>query len=249
MIKRQSLVVSRQLSVKQSAKTRRLFTLLERKPRLSFLTGFTVHCLLFTVFFLFTIHYSLLTAFAADEVSRIQEAYKDIFDLKGEFVQRSTIKDLKRTDTYKGTFFIKRPSKMRWEYKGEKPQEVIINNDSIVIYKKTEKQAFKGTFNNQTYGQAPVALLSGFGNIKEEFNVTEKNNKLLLSPKNPMGSILSVEIETSAEGFPIKSFLIHDSYSNRIEIALKKVEINTGIKDSLFNLSLPKGVSIYEHNP
>lgn len=186
---------------------------------------------------------------ASDEVSRIQDAYKDIRDLKGEFVQQSHIKDLKRTDTYKGNFFIKRPSKMRWEYKGEKPQEVIINNDSIVIYKKAEKQAFKGTFSDQTYGQAPVALLSGFGNIKEEFNVTEKNNKLLLTPKNPMGSILSIEIETNAKGFPIKSFLIQDSYSNRIEIALKKVEINTGIKDSLFNLSLPEGVSIYEHNP
>ncbi len=186
---------------------------------------------------------------ASDEVSRIQEAYKDIVDLKGEFVQKSHIKDLKRTDTYKGNFFIKRPSKMRWEYKGEKPQEVIINNENIIIYKKAEKQAFRGIFSNQTYGQAPVALLSGFGNIKEEFNVTEKNNKLLLTPKNPMGSILSIEIETSAKGFPIKSFLIHDSYSNRIEIALKKVEINTGIKDSLFNLSLPEGVSIYEHNP
>jgi len=137
---------------------------------------------------------------------------------------------------------------MRWQYKGEKPQEIIINNDKILIYNKAEKQAFKSVFNRQTYGQAPVALLSGFGNVKEEFNITQKNKKLILVPKNPMGNIVSVEIETSDEDFPIKSFIINDMRSNRIEIRLKNVELNTGIKDAVFDFSLPEGVNIYEHN-
>ncbi|MBI4685355.1 MAG: outer membrane lipoprotein carrier protein LolA [Nitrospirae bacterium] len=234
MIKRQSLVVSRQSSVKQSAKIRRLFT---------------VHCSLFTVFFLFTIHYSLFTAFAGDEIERIQEAYKKIEDIKGNFVQKSYIKDLKRTDTYKGSLFIRRPSKMKWEYTGDKHQEVTINNEQIIIYNKTDKQAFRGVFSRDTYGQAPVAMLSGFGNIQEEFHVTSKKNRLNLVPKKPMGNIVSIEIETSESDFPIKSFVINDSHSNRVEVRLKDVKINTGVKDELFDFSLPKGVKVYEHNP
>lgn len=194
--------------------------------------------------------YSLLVTdvYAEDEVARIQEAYKNISDMKAGFVQKNYMKDLGRTDTYKGILFIKRPSKMRWEYKGDKPQEITINNDKILIYKKAEKQAFKSAFSRQTYGQAPVALLSGFGKVREEFNVTKKNKRLVLVPKNPMGSIVSVEIETSDEDFPIKSFIINDMRSNRIEIQLKDVEINTGIKDAAFDFSLPEGVNIYEHN-
>jgi outer membrane lipoprotein carrier protein len=184
-----------------------------------------------------------------DEVMRIQEAYKGIDDIKGTFIQKSYIKDLKRTDTYKGMLFIKMPSKMRWEYRGDKPQEVIINGDKIVIYKKSERQAFKGIFNRQTYGQAPVALLGGFGKIEEEFNITTKAGRLLLKPKTQMGSIVSIEIETSDEKFPIKSFAINDTRSNRIEITLRNIEINTGIKEGMFNLSLPEGTNIYEHNP
>ncbi|HBR21341.1 MAG TPA: outer membrane lipoprotein carrier protein LolA [Nitrospiraceae bacterium] len=200
-------------------------------------------------FSLLTLNFSLFTAFAADdEVARIQEAYRNISDMKAGFVQKNYMKDLGRTDTYKGILFIKRPSKMKWEYKGDKPQEIIINNDKILIYKKAEKQAFKSAFSRQTYGQAPVALLSGFGKVREEFNITKKNKKLVLVPKNPMGSIVSVEIETSDEGFPIKSFIINDMRSNRIEIQLKDVEINTGIKDAAFDFSLPEGVNIYEHN-
>ncbi|HEX8947672.1 MAG TPA: outer membrane lipoprotein carrier protein LolA, partial [Dissulfurispiraceae bacterium] len=53
---------------------------------------------------------------AEDEVARIQKAYEHIKDIRGSFVQKSHIKDLKRTDTYQGQFFIK-PPKMKWEYK------------------------------------------------------------------------------------------------------------------------------------
>ena len=191
---------------------------------------------------------SCIASSSDDEVARIQEAYRNISDMKAGFVQKNYMKDLGRTDTYRGILFIKRPSKMRWEYKGDKPQEIIINNDKILIYKKAEKQAFKSAFSRQTYGQAPVALLSGFGKVREEFNITKKNKKLLLIPKNPMGNIVSIEIETSDEDFPIKSFIINDMRSNRIEIQLKDIEINTGIKDAAFDFSLPEGVNIYEYN-
>ena len=204
--------------------------------------------LFFIVFILASVTWHLTPVFADDEVAKIQEAYRNISDMKAGFVQKNYMKDLGRTDTYKGVLFIKRPSKMRWEYKSDKPQEVIINNDKILIYKKAEKQAFKSAFSRQTYGHAPVALLSGFGKVREEFNITKKNKKLVLVPKNPMGNIVSVEIETSDEDFPIKSFIINDMRSNRIEIQLKDIEINTGIKDAAFDFSLPEGVNIYEHN-
>jgi len=185
---------------------------------------------------------------AEEDVQKIQDAYSKISDMKGSFSQKNYMKDLGRTDTYKGSFFIKRPSKMRWEYKGEKPQDVIINKDRILIYKKAEKQAFKSAFSRQTYGQAPIALLSGFGKVNEEFNITKKNNRLILTPKSPMGGIVSVEIETSDNDFPIKSFIINDMRSNKIEIQLKNVEINAGVKDAIFDFSLPEGVNVYEHN-
>jgi chaperone LolA len=186
---------------------------------------------------------------AEDEVKKIQEAYSKIEDIKGSFTQKSSIKDLKRTDTYKGFLYIKRPSKIKWEYTGDKAQEITINNNKITIYNKKDKQAIRSNFDKQTYGQAPIALLSGFGNIKEEFQTTSKNNKLILIPKNTMGNIASIEIGTSPENFPIKSFTIIDTRSNKIEITLEDVEINTGIKESLFETNLPEGTKIYEHNP
>lgn len=200
-----------------------------------------VYCLLSTV--------SIAASSVEEDIAKIQKAYENIKDIKGSFVQKGYIKDLKRTDTFKGQFFIKRPLQMKWAYKGENAQEVFINNNEIVIYQKKEKQAFRGKFDRDTYGQAPIALLSGFGKIQEEFSVLSKNGSLLLKPKKPMGGILSIEIEPSQGEFPIRSFNINDSHSNRIEIILNDIKINTGLEDKFFRPSIPKDVTIYEYNP
>ncbi len=181
-----------------------------------------------------------------DNIAKIQKAYEEIKDLKGSFVQKSIIKDLNKTEIYKGEFFIKPPLKMKWIYKGKTAQDLIINNDTVLIIKKAENQAYKSKFDRSTYGQTPVALLSGFGNVKEEFNVSGKGETLILKPKKPMGNVTSIAIVVSDSEFPIRSFTINDTYSNVIEIVLKDVKINTGLKDSLFDLTLPKGVNLFE---
>ncbi len=188
-----------------------------------------------------------LPAASIDEkIQKIQKAYENVVDIKGSFTQKSYIKDLKRTDTYKGQFFIKIPMRMKWEYTGEVAQEVFIYNDEIIIYQKKEKQALRGKFDRNTYGHAPIALLSGFGRIKEDFSGSEKNGRLFLKPKNPMGGIVSIEIELSETEFPINSFIINDSHSNRIEIILKNVKVNTGLKEGLFEPSIPEDIKTYE---
>lgn len=183
---------------------------------------------------------------------KIQRAYENIKDIKGEFVQKSHIRDLKRTDTFTGTFVIKMPSQMRWQYNDEKKRhftEVLIAHDELLIYQKEEKQVFKGKFDSDSYGQAPIALLTGFAHINREFTVTEKNGKLLLKPRKGMGSVVSIEITPSDGEFPIDSLTIIDRRSNSIRITLKDVRINSGVKESLFSFSLPQGVSVYEYRP
>ncbi len=179
-------------------------------------------------------------------IARIQKAYESIKDLKGSFVQKSLIKDLDKTETYRGEFFIKPPLKMKWIYAGKNAQSLTIRDDTVLIYKKAENQAYKSKFDRQTYGQTPVALLSGFGNIREEFAVSGSGDSLVLKPKKPMGNVTFVKITLSADGFPIRGLEIHDSYSNVISVAISGVKINTGLKDSFFDLTLPKGVNVFE---
>ncbi|MFO0752188.1 MAG: outer membrane lipoprotein carrier protein LolA [Thermodesulfovibrionales bacterium] len=180
---------------------------------------------------------------AEGEAARIQKAYEKIKDVKGSFVQKSYVRDLKRTDTYLGQFFIK-PPKMKWDYKGEKAQTVFITGDEITIYQKKENQAFQSRFDRSTYGQAPIALLGGFGDIRKEFDVAMQGGLLHLKPKKPMGNIAYIEITPSEGDFPIAALTIVDSLSNRIDVQLKDVSVNTGLKDKIFEFTPPEGVNI-----
>lgn len=206
----------------------------------------------------FVLCFSLLCAGASGSPGgdtageKIQRSYEHIKDIRGEFVQRSHIKDLKRTDTFKGSFVIKMPSQMRWQYYDEKKRhftEVLITHDELLIYQKEEKQVFKGKFDSESYGQAPIALLTGFAHIDREFTVSEKNGKLLLKPRKGMGSVVSIEIAPSDGEFPIDSLTIIDRRSNTISITLKDVRINSGVKEAAFSFSTPQGVNVYEYRP
>lgn len=178
-----------------------------------------------------------------EEASRIQRAYAGFKDITGNFTQKSFIKDLKRTDTYKGRFYIK-ASKFRWEYTGEKPQTIYISGDKLIIHQKNEKQAYITKFDSTTYGQSPIVLLGGLGDIRSDFDISAKDSRLILRPKKPMGNIVQIEVLPSEEEFPIKSLRIIDNLSNRTDIELKDIKLNTGIKDKLFEFTPPEGVSI-----
>jgi len=182
---------------------------------------------------------------AVSEVARIQKAYAGIKDIKGDFVQKSFIKDLKRTDTYSGQFFIK-PPKMKWEFKGDRAQTVYITGDDILIYQKKEKQALKTKFDRANYGQAPITLLGGFGDINKEFDVSMKKGSLLLKPRKPMGVIEHIELTPSYGMFPIEALTIFDTASNRIDIKLKDVRINTGIGERVFSFTPPADATVIQ---
>jgi outer membrane lipoprotein carrier protein len=205
--------------------------------------------ILFHSFFaaLFTVIFFTPCLAQEDQVTKIQKAYEDIKDIRGNFVQKSSIKDLKRTDTYNGRFFIK-PPKMKWEYTGEKPQVIYIKGDEILIYQKKENQIIKSKFDRATYGQAPIALLAGLGDIRREFIViSDSPDRLMIKPRKPMGNIDYIEVTPSDNAFPIKALIIVDSLLNRIEITLKDVKTNTGLNNSLFNFTPPKDATVLEN--
>lgn len=203
----------------------------------------------FTLLLSVFIFFILNTTLAATELtlSEVKRIYSEIKDMKGNFIQKNYIKDMKKNEVYRGNFIVKMPSKMKWHYSsGNEETEVIIKGTDMIIYQEKLKQAIRQRFDSDLYGQTPVALLSGLGNIDSDFAVEERKGNLILKPKRSMRGILSIELIPSGSEFPIDSLIITDKRSNRIEIRLRDVSINTGAPDSLFEFSPPKGVRLQE---
>lgn len=172
-------------------------------------------------------------------ISKIESAYKNISDATGNFVQTSYIKDLEKTQKFRGKFFIK-GDKIRWQYFGEFPQIIYINRETLTVYDKLKKQAIQSSFNPEKYGQLPLALLSRMSVLEKDFEVTQiAENNLILIPKSQMGNIKKIDLIFHEENFPIKSMKVTDSNNNTVKIDFKSVKLNTNLKDSIFKF-IPK---------
>lgn len=189
-----------------------------------------------------------VSAAGLDEtVDRIQKTFSGITDLQGSFAQTSYIKDLEETQKYSGTFFLKKPSSVMWEYATPRDEKVVIRDTDTWIYKKSENQVIRTTFSKEAYSQVPIALLSGMERIREDFNISvPEEHALQLIPKQRIGFIKTIVMEVSPDDFPVKMFTVIDTYGNIIMIELTGVTVNPGLDDTLFIFTPPPGAEVYD---
>jgi len=206
---------------------------------------------IFVTLLLFICHLSLVTVIHAatvdDIVNDIQKKFSAIYDFKGTFSQTSYLKDLEKTEKYTGTFYIKKPYAIMWEYKAPRDEKVFINNTDTWIYKKSRKQAIKTRFSKETYSQVPIALLNSLDNLKTDYDISHaEQGHLNLKPKKRMGTIQEIIVETGSESFPVKSLSAIDQYGNIVMIELGDIKINSGLEDSIFIFNPPPGVEVFD---
>ncbi len=179
-------------------------------------------------------------------VDTIQKRLTSIQDIKGRFSQTSYIKDLEQTQKYSGTFFIKRPSSMMWEYDPPRDEAVYINESTTWIYKRSSNQVIKSVFKEESYSQIPIAMLTNLEHMKDDFDISmPEENALQLIPKHRIGYVKTIVLELAKGEFPIKMFTIIDTYGNIVMIELSDIKINSGLKDSIFKFTPPEGAEIY----
>ncbi|MCG6551180.1 MAG: outer membrane lipoprotein carrier protein LolA [Candidatus Magnetominusculus sp. LBB02] len=181
---------------------------------------------------------------AATIFERITSAYSTFKDISGRFSQVSKIKELNKEMAYEGAFRLKPPSKMSWKYEGDNEQEVFINGDAITIYKKKLNQAVRSNIDEAAIAQTPLALLRGIADIERDYDVTEKNNVMRLTPKNSSNKVKYFDVYPSKDAFPIKKIVLFDNNDNTVEITLQGVKTNSGLSDELFIFTPPKDAEI-----
>lgn len=184
---------------------------------------------------------------ASDIINVIDDFYRSFNTLEGKFIQKSTIKELNKTTTFSGKFFMKKDN-LHLRYHGKKPNLVYVHNKEMIIYKPHDKTAFKMPFDENKYGQTPLALLSGLIDIKADFNHKEiTENRLLLIPVKGMGQIVEIELSVSREkGFPIDTMVILDKHGNKTEIIFQEVVVNSKIDNKIFRFTPPEGTTILQ---
>jgi outer membrane lipoprotein carrier protein len=195
-----------------------------------------------------------VSAQSLDDVLReVEGVYSRMTDLRADFTQVAFNKSLNQSIPAKGTVYLKKGGKLRWEFTEPTPQEIVSDGKKLWVYTPTLNQA--------NVAEAPEALagpagsfLAGLGKLRSEFHVrflnpaqpkdTEGNWALDLTPKQPLPTLSRLILALDPKSWEIKKAVVHDQFENTVTMRFTKMVVNSGLPDRTFTFVAPKGVVI-----
>ena len=188
-----------------------------------------------------------------DVVREIEAVYGRMTDLRADFTQTAFNKSLNQTIPARGTVYLKKGGKLRWEYTEPTPQEIISDGKKLWVYTPTLNQANVADAPEALAGPAG-SFLAGLGRLRTEFQVrflnpaqpkdAEGNWALDLTPKQPLPTLTRLILSVDPKGWEIRKAVVHDQFENTVTMRFTKMAVNSGLPDRTFTFVAPKGVVI-----
>ena len=188
-----------------------------------------------------------------DVVREIEAVYGRMTDLRADFTQTAFNKSLNQTIPAKGTVYLKKGGKLRWEYTEPTPQEIVSDGKKLWVYTPTLNQANVADAPEALAGPAG-SFLAGLGRLRTEFQVrflnpaqpkdTEGNWALDLAPKQPLPTMTRLILSIDPKSWEIRKAVVHDQFENTVTMRFSKMVVNSGLPERTFTFVAPKGVVI-----
>ncbi|MEN6375760.1 MAG: outer membrane lipoprotein carrier protein LolA [Smithella sp.] len=197
---------------------------------------------------------TLTTAPISEVVARLQQKYEKTRDFKAGFIQQTTIKSIKKTDTEEGTVFFKSPQNMLWNYSRPKAKKLVINSRKAWLYLPQEKVAYVQEADNILKSRTLIKFLSGLGKLENDFTIQyaapqaldkQGNYLLYLIPREKAPTLQPFQVTVDKNTYLILQVSFADALGNTTLLKFSNISTNIGIAEKMFQFQPPKGVSIF----
>jgi outer membrane lipoprotein carrier protein len=179
---------------------------------------------------------------AAALAQRVQGFYERTHDLEARFTQTYTYASAGRSQVSRGRLRVKKPGMMRWDYESPAEKTVAVKGKRLVQFEPEENQAFVDESFDASAMSAAITFLVGRGDLAKEFDFElDPAGALVLRPKQADPRVSTIVLLAGASG-EVTETRVRDGSGNENKVIFEKIEINRGLKDSDFDVKLPKDV-------
>lgn len=167
----------------------------------------------------------------ADTLAALKEHYRKVPTMQGEFLQFGPTGDQSG-----GTFAIKRPGKVRFDYEDPSPVEVVSNGLSVMVVNNKLK-----TFDSYPLKNTPLKLLldddlkigsDAVLDVKNDGDLTT----IVLGDKQIFGNSI-ITLLFDPETFELRQWTIKDAQGKETSVMVFNVQDNVGLSDRLFQIN------------
>jgi outer membrane lipoprotein carrier protein len=167
-----------------------------------------------------------------------------------KFFQESMLKAMQISDTAEGNLTVKRPGKMRWQYKIPDDQTIISDGHTMWIYRPADNQVMVGKAPEYFAEGKGAGFLSDIRQIRKGFRIetrkaeNEAYYRLRLVPKKKSAELSDVILSIEKSTFQIDQVVTHNDYGDETQITLSDYHFNLNPDESLFTFEIPEGVDV-----
>jgi outer membrane lipoprotein carrier protein len=183
----------------------------------------------------------------------VDRRYNNLRSLRAEFTEIYRGSGLERTES--GTLWLKRPGKMRWEYRQPRAKLFLADGKHAWFYVPGERQARKAPLKKLDDLRSPLRYLLGRTKLAREFDdlavaadvtpLTRGNLMLRGAPHAMADRVTSVLLEITPES-RIARLLIEEVDGSTTEFRFADTAENVVVSDELFRFTPPEGAEVIE---
>ena len=180
--------------------------------------------------------------------------YNHLRSLESDFTEIYRGEGAERVES--GTLWLKKPRKMRWEYRSPKEKLFVSDGEVVWFYLPAERQLRKTTFKKLDDVRSPIAFLLGKTKLENELQGLSKvidqsplgpaNTLVRGVPRTPLaGPVNEVQLELTPSNQIVRIVLMEaDGATTEFRFAGWKE--NVELSDSRFQFTPPAGVETVE---
>jgi outer membrane lipoprotein carrier protein len=203
-------------------------------------------------------HLQSATPTANDLAQALQRKYDTIKDFSANFVQTYRGGVLNKEVTERGQLLIKKPGKMRWEYRSPENKLYISDGVKMYFYVPADKQVTIDSVPAEDQATTPILFLSGKGNLTRDFSASIADPPratppgtlaLKLVPKKPQPDYEALVVAFEPETYRLCGLITTDAQNGVSTYTFSNLKENISPSDKEFEFKPPRGVDIITNTP
>ena len=182
---------------------------------------------------------------------QLDEFLTGLETLRAEFAQSLLDEKGQVVDESRGTLYLVRPDRFRWDYRDPYPQLIVADGKQVWMYEPDLEQATVRA-QRDLVGSTPAALLSTTEPVEERFEVAELGagddgyRWLGLTPKDSSASFVAIRVGFNAS--VLKMMELEDTFGQTTRIVFSQLTRNPVIDGAKFLFEPPAGTDVIRGN-
>jgi outer membrane lipoprotein carrier protein len=190
-------------------------------------------------------------------VRQIQARYEKTKDLQADFSQRTKIEGFDRPVVSSGKVYLKKPGRLRWDYRDPAAEEIYVIHDDVKVYVPEHKQVLVGKLTQMAASNAPLELLQGAAKLEESFDIEPTAGKergiggvrlITLIPKSKdhesTRNLQRIVVEVFPKTFFLRTVSLHQIGGNVATFEFSGLKPNVGLDNDVFEFKPPPDVEV-----